>query len=218
MSDAQKQYFEQAYRTGSDIWSMVPYHYTGMLMLPELPNDALVLDVGSGRGTWLKKLVDKGYRVLGVDYVHQIVDRANKDLKDQGLGARARFVVGNALDIPFTDSSFDAATDIGLLQHLRADEWPTYAAEIARVVRSGGYYLNVSLSRQTPRFLGFTPMTASHGDFEKWGVSYYFFTETEIRDLFNDAFEILDQKVERFEARSDPGDSIALVFTLMKKR
>ncbi len=218
MNDAQRHYFEQAYRTGSDIWSMLPYHYAGMSMLPELPNDSLVLDVGSGRGIWLKKLVEKGYRVLGVDYVQQIVDKANRDLKELGLGSKARFVVGNALDIPFTDRSFDAVTDIGLLQHLRSHEWNTYATEIARVLRSGGYYLNVSLSRATPRFLGFQPSLSHTGDFEKWGVSYYFFKESEIRDIFSDEFDIVSQKVELFEARSDPGDSVALLFTLMQKR
>lgn len=218
MNDAQKKYFEQAYRTGSDIWSMIPYFYTGMSMLPELPQDSLVLDIGSGRGTWLRKLVEHGYRVLGVDYVQQIVDKANKDLKEHGLGSRARFVQGEALDIPFADASFDLVTDIGLMQHLKAHEWPVYVNEVARVLRTSGYYLNVSLSRQTPRFLGFQPSLSQNGDFEKWGVSYYFFKNSEINELFQQQFIIVNQKIEMFEARSDPGDSIALVFTLMQKR
>lgn len=218
MNDVQHQYFEQAYRTGSDIWSMIPYHTIAMAMLPELPTDSLVLDVGSGRGAWLRKLVDHGYRVLGVDYVQQIVDRANRDLKEHKLSDKARFVMGNALDIPFADNSFDAVTDIGLLHHLKDNEWGLYKNEVARVLRSHGYYLNVALSRQTPRLLGFTPSMADTGHFEKWGVSYYFFKNSEIIELFEDQFEILEQKVEFFEAKSDPGDSIGLVFTLMKKR
>ncbi len=218
MSDAQHQYFEQAYRTGSDIWSMVPYHNLAMSLLPELPKDALVLDVGTGRGVWLRKLVDHGYRVLGIDYVQQIVDRANRDLKEQKISDRARFMLGNALDIPFTDSSFDAITDIGLLQHLKNNEWFQYAAEVSRVLRPNGYYLNVSLSRQTPRFLGFTPSLSEGGHFEKWGVSYYFFKNSEIVTLFENDFDVIEQKVEFFEAKSDPGDTVAMVFTLMKKR
>ncbi len=218
MTDAQKPYFEQAYRTGSDIWSMIPYYYTGMSMFPELPADSLVLDIGSGRGAWLRKLVERNYRVLGIDYVQQIVDKANRELKEHGLGSRARFVVGNALDIPFTDESFDAVTDIGLLQHLQQHEWRQYAQEVVRVLRTGGYYLNVSLSRATPRFLGFQPSLSLHGDFQKWGVSYYFFKESEIADIFGSHFDIVQQKIEQFEARSDPGDSVALVFTLMRKK
>lgn len=218
MYDAQHQYFEQAYRTGSDVWSMIPYHHVAMALLPELPKDSLVLDIGSGRGAWMKKLIDHGYRVLGVDYVQQIVDKTNKDLKDHGLSDRGRCMFGTVLDIPFVDSSFDAITDIGVLQHIREADWKQYVGEINRVVRIGGYYLNVSLSRQTPRLLGFTPSHAEGGHFEKWGVSYYFFKNSEINDLFSAHFDVIEQKVEFFEAKTDPGDTIGLVFTLMKKK
>lgn len=215
---AQKEYFEIAYRTGSDVWTHIPYHMIAMRMMPTLPNDAFVLDIGAGRGLWMGKLIAAGYRVIGVDYISDVVRHGNEDLKLNGFLDRARFVHGNALDLPLADASFDAATDIGTLQHLPPAEWDRYATELARVVKPGGYVLNVSLSKETTRFLGFRPKQSEKSDFEKFGVSYHFFTNQEVVDIFTrHGFALLDQKIEHFDAKTDPGDAVALVFTLLKK-
>lgn len=215
--DTQKQYFEIAYRTGSDVWTHIPYHHRALKVLPPLPNDALVLDVGAGRGLWLAKLVADGNRVIGLEYIRDLVTKGNSDIKREGYEDRARFIHGDVRDIPLTDRSFDAITDIGVLQHLNQADWQRYLSEVCRVVKSGGYILNVSLSKETPRFLGFKPKSSTDSLFEKFGVSYYFFTNNEIRDLFaGHGCVLLEQYVENFDAKTDPGDSVSLVFSLFK--
>ena len=114
--EIQKQYFQFAYQTGSDIWSHIPYRYTAEQMIPRMERDSLVLDIGAGRGLWAAKLVGLGYRVLGIDYVESIVQKVNTQIKDEGYADRARFMVGNVLDIPFVDNGFDLITDIGTLE------------------------------------------------------------------------------------------------------
>lgn len=218
MSVSTKQYFETAYRTGSDIWTHIPYHKVALQMLPHLPENGLVLDVGSGRGIWLRKMVRLGLRVIGIDIVQDIVNTANEDIKSEGITDKARFMLGDVLDIPFTPASFDAVTDIGLLQHLDKVDWGAYVEEIYRVLKPGGYFLNVSLSRETTRFLDHQPKMAPTGDFEKFGLQYYFFKRSEIKELFQGRFVIAKQMVRHFDARTDPGDDIALVFTLMQKK
>jgi len=216
-ADAQKNYFEIAYRTGSDVWTHMPYHATAMKMMPPLPQDAFILDVGVGRGLWLNKLVKEGYRVIGLDYVADIVRLGNRDLKLHGNAERARFIHGDVRDIPLADATFDAVTDIGVLQHLNLVDWSKYLDEIKRVVKPGGYILNVSLSKETPRFLGFRPKTSSDSVFEKFDVSYYFFSSDEITHLFaGHGFVLLEQRTEGFDAKTDPGDSLTLVFSLFK--
>ena len=214
----QKQYFQFAYQTGSDIWTHLPYRYKAEQMLPDMPEDALVLDIGAGRGLWAAKLVGLGYRVLGIDYVESIVEKVNVRIKEEGYADRARFIVGDALDIPFVDDGFDMVTDIGTLQHIKEQDWSEYVKEIHRVLKYGGYYLKISLSRKTPQFMGWTPRNSSDGNFTKFGVHYHFFTETEIEKLFNNHFTIIDQQFETYESKSDPGDSVTLVFTLMQKK
>ena len=216
--DAQKNFFEIAYRTGSDVWTHIPYHPIALRMLPHLPKDSFVLDIGVGRGLWLHKLVAEGFRVIGLDYISDIVRKGNADLKFAGLGDRARFIHGDVLDIPLADQTFDLITDIGTLQHLTHGQWNQYMSEVSRVVKPGGYVLNVSLSKETPRLLGFSPKHSAEASFEKFDVSYYFFTNTEMNELFAEkGFTLLDQKIEYFDAKTDPGDSVALVFSLYQK-
>ncbi len=217
-SDVQKNYFELAYRTGSDVWTHIPYHSIAMRMLPPLPKDSFILDVGVGRGLWLHKLVAAGYRVIGLDYIPEIIKKGNADLKTENLGDRARFIVGDVLDIPLADNTFDCITDIGVLQHMSHGQWNQYMSEVSRVLKTGGYVLNVSLSKETGRFLGFKPKHSAEAEFEKFGVTYYFFTNTELNELFaSRGMQLVDQRIEHFDARTDPDDAIALVLSLYKK-
>lgn len=214
---AQKNYFEIAYRTGSDVWTHIPYHHIALQVLPPLAPDAFVLDVGAGRGLWMGKLVADGNRVIGLEYINEVVQKGNREIKREGFTDRARFIHGDVRDIPLVDHSFDAVTDIGVLQHLDPVDWNQYVHEIRRVVKQGGYVLNVSLSKETQRFLGFRPKIAPTSQFEKFGVSYYFFTKDELNILFGSVgLQVIDQRVEFFDARTDPGDQLALVFSLYK--
>lgn len=216
--DAQKKYFEIAYRTGSDVWTHTPYHAIAMRMLPKLAADSFVLDVGVGRGVWLLKLVQAGYRVIGLDYVNEIVRKGNADIKLHNVVERARFIHGDVRDIPLADATFDAVTDIGVLQHLDPVDWDKYVSEISRVLKQGGYVLTVSLSKETQRFLGFRPKTSNESRFEKFGVSYSFFTEDQVADLFvRNGFILIDQHIEHFEMKTDPDDAVALVFSVFQK-
>ena len=77
MDDPQKKYFELAYKTGTDIWTRPPSFEQGRKLTEKLGRDALVLDLGSGRGLFAKHLADQGFRVIGLDFDRGIVDRGN---------------------------------------------------------------------------------------------------------------------------------------------
>lgn len=214
-SETQKQYFEIAYRTGSDVWSHLPYHTIAINMMPNMPADSMVLDIGAGRGIWISKLVAEGYRAIGLEYINDVVRKGNQDIKLHGFTDRARFIYGDVRDIPLTDDSFDAVTDIGVLQHLEVIDWHQYMSEVKRVLKPGGYLLNVSLSKETPRFMGFKPKTSQENQFEKFGVLYYFFSGEELNQLFHHhGFELVEQKTHTFESKTDPLDSLVLLFSI----
>lgn len=218
MPDNQKTYFEQAYQTGSDIWSHVPYQNYALAMLPQLDPNSLILDIGAGRGLFTLNLVDRGFRVLGIDYAQNIVDLVNQRIQEQNLNDRARFIAGDALDIPFADNGFNMAIDIGTFQHISHDKWQVYVNELQRVLTPHGYYLNVSLSKRTHRFMGIDPSTLFDGSFTKFGIHYQFFADDDIQHIFGERFLTLNQLHEKLPSPTDPQDEVVLVFTLMQKR
>jgi ubiquinone/menaquinone biosynthesis C-methylase UbiE len=215
----QHEYFDTAYRTGSDIWTHIAYHKKAIEMMPAIPPHSIVLDIGSGRGLWAFMLIDHGFRVIGIDYVQSIVDRVNADIKLHHYAQQARFIHGHATDLPFTDNSFPLVTDIGLLQHLSTADWHQYFSELARVTQPGGYVLSINLSDQTPRFLGFTPKFQNNSPYEKFGVSYYFFSKEKLEQLFASyGFTLIKHQEHFFETRSDPADTLGLHFMLLQKK
>jgi ubiquinone/menaquinone biosynthesis C-methylase UbiE len=214
-----KDYFTQAYVTGTDIWTHIPYQDTafGFLAQTNLPKDPFVLDIGAGRGRWGLKMVEAGTKVIGIDIVPEIVKKANEEIKHLGKESQIRFVEADVFDIPLADTCFDMATDIGTLQHIPHTFWKNYVAEIDRVLKPRGYYFNVSLSRSTPRFFDILPPTLEEGSISKFGLPYHFFTKHEIRELFEPIFECIDQDVVFFDTKHGPEKQIALVFSLFQK-
>jgi len=209
-----KNYFETAYRTGSDIWTHLPMKDRGAILMKELPLGALILDVGSGRGLFAKQLAEAGYSVVGLDFVSEMVEKNNKEIKDWRLEGKLKFIEGSALDIPFTDGSFDGVCDFGLLENLYKEDWEQYANEIARVLKPGGFYLNTSLSRETQKFLEFRPKSSENGEFEKYGIHYHFFNKDEMKKIFDHDLNPIEQDIEFVEKPKQ----IALLETLFQKK
>ena len=209
-----KEYFETAYRTGSDLWTHLPMKDRGNMLMEQLSPDSLILDVGSGRGLFAKQLVDAGYRVIGLDFEGNIVKKTNEDVKYWGLDGKLKFVEGDALDIPFTDDSFDGVCDFGLMENLYKEDWEQYASEVARVLKPGGFYLNTSLSRETQNFFEFYPKSSGAGEFQKYGVHYHFFNKDEMKKIFNHELNTVEQNIEFV---GEP-DQVALLETLFQKK
>jgi ubiquinone/menaquinone biosynthesis C-methylase UbiE len=209
-----KKYFEIAYRTGSDIWTHIPMKDRGKMLMEQLPLNSIILDVGSGRGLFARQLVESGYRVIGLDFESNIVEKTNEDVKSWGLDGKLKFVEGSALDIPFTDNSFDGVCDFGLLENLYKEDWEQYANEICRVLKPDGFYLNTSLSRETQHFLEFHPKGSVNGEFKKYGVHYHFFDKDEMKNIFNHQLNPIEQDIEFVEKPKQ----IALLETLFQKQ
>jgi ubiquinone/menaquinone biosynthesis C-methylase UbiE len=210
----QKKYFEQAYTTGSDIWTHFPFESKAAQFLEKLPQNSLILDLGSGRGVWAFDLVSHGYRVIGIDYAKNIVDKANTDAVARKLETKVRFIDGDVLDMSFKDGTFDAAAEFGLIQHIHPDDWEQYAMEVSRVIKPGGHFLLSAFSKETPAWLDFKPKGAPTGQFEKNGIHYYFFTREEINNIFEKYFTVVEQKNEILPRKDSP----IFLSTIFKKK
>ena len=203
-----KKFFEVAYQNGTDTWTHLPIDSKGARLIENLKKGSMVLDVGSGRGLFAKQLAEAGYKVIGIDFEKSIVGKANKEIKNWKLEGKLRFVEADVLDIPFADTSFDAIYDFGLFENLYKEDWAKYAEEINRVLKPGGFYFNVSLSRETQRFFDFNPKNSENGDFEKYGMHYHFFEKEEIAKIFEGKLKIVSQ--ENKHITNKPVDTILL--------
>jgi ubiquinone/menaquinone biosynthesis C-methylase UbiE len=186
----QDNFFAQAYRTGTDAWTAIPFERKAHELGLYLPQGALILDLGAGRGRLLFDFAELGYRAIGLENNPSLVARGNNLILEKGLDKELRFMQGDALDIPLSDQSFDGMTDIGLLQHILPSDYPTYVSETARVLKQGGFFFLIVLSKNSPNFLSWKPQKSETADFEKEGVHYHFFTDEEITKLFEKDFEI----------------------------
>jgi len=100
----------------------------------DLPAGARMLDVACGSGQVALWAARDGVDITGVDIASNLVRRAQARAKAEGL--KARFVEGDAEDLPFDDGSFDVVTSLyGAMFAPR----PDYVAhELLRVTGPGG--------------------------------------------------------------------------------
>jgi demethylmenaquinone methyltransferase/2-methoxy-6-polyprenyl-1,4-benzoquinol methylase len=95
------------------------------------------LDVCTGTGDLafaLEQRVTALGEVTGIDFSPEMIDRAREKAAERR--SAARFVVGDALALPFDDDSFDAATVAFGIRNVA--DLDGALAEMARVVRPGG--------------------------------------------------------------------------------
>ncbi|MFI9585462.1 class I SAM-dependent methyltransferase [Streptomyces sp. NPDC052236] len=95
-----------------------------------------VLDVATGSGPAALAAARAGSGVVGVDLEPGLLRVAAERARRAGLAGRARFVVGDALALPFPAGTFDAV--LSTFGVMFAPDPGRAAAELARVCRPGG--------------------------------------------------------------------------------
>lgn len=102
------------------------------LRLAALAPGQRVLDVGCGRGELLHLAGRAGAVAVGTDYAPAALALA----RDNGGGRVAR---ADAKALPFQDATFDRVFLLGVVDHLHRWELEAAFAELARVLRPGGF-------------------------------------------------------------------------------
>lgn len=113
-----------------------------------LPRDRVldVLDVGCGSGPWSLRWVERGARVVGLDFDLDLLRLA---LRRPGLeGGRFRVILADARRIPAVSGRFDIITLNSILEHVPA--WDRVVAEAARALAPGGILVIHTANRWHP--------------------------------------------------------------------
>lgn len=111
---------------------------------PEVGLD--VADIGCGPGAQSAVWLERGHRVFGLDVSEAFIAIARERL---GAHPGARFDLGTATGLPWTDSSMDVCLMPELLEHIA--DWQRALAECVRVLRPGGALFLSTTNRLCPR-------------------------------------------------------------------
>jgi demethylmenaquinone methyltransferase/2-methoxy-6-polyprenyl-1,4-benzoquinol methylase len=114
-----------------------------------LPQGGLALDVATGTADLALALTQHcpHGRVVGVDFCPEMIELGRAKVAAPGENPRLRFVIGDALQLPFMDDCFDAVTSGFALRNV-ADIRRAFA-EMHRVVKTGGRVLCLEIARPT---------------------------------------------------------------------
>ena len=106
-------------------------------LLPHVKSGMSVLDAGCGPGTITQGLAEIAApgKVIGCDLEPGMVERATELAEGKGLD-NLSFQVGNILDLPFDDNTFDVVMSCAVTEHL--SEPVKAMSELGRVAKKGG--------------------------------------------------------------------------------
>jgi SAM-dependent methyltransferase len=165
--------WDEDYRRRGNLWGGAP------APLPDLPAGAAVLEVGCGNGKTLGALIRRSARVAAIDLSPRAVALARRHPD----AASASFAVADARCLPFCAETFDAVFLVHIAGHLPGPGRRAVAAEVCRVLGTGGTAFFRGFSVEDMRAGKGTetePQTFRRGD----GILTHYFTEDEVRELF----------------------------------
>ncbi len=118
--------------------------------LAELPRGGSALDVATGTGDLaleLARRVGPEGLVIGADFSERMLELARLKAAAEGFAGPVRFEPANALELPYPDGRFDAATvGFGARNFASLERG---LAEMARVVRPGGRIVVLEITTPT---------------------------------------------------------------------
>jgi SAM-dependent methyltransferase len=181
-----------------------------------------ILDLGCGGGNNSAFLHAEGFDLRALDASPEAV-RLTRDRL--GLAEDdPRIVVGDFVDLPFEDNSFDAVVDRASLTCNVGDDLTRTVAEVSRVLKPGGHLISVDMcSRDNPDLA--YGQDNGHGDVTgltegvfAFAQEVHAFTAEQIAEIFAD-FTVEDlEHVLVSDARLNPAEPRIASFNLVARR
>jgi demethylmenaquinone methyltransferase/2-methoxy-6-polyprenyl-1,4-benzoquinol methylase len=110
-----------------------------------------VLDVATGTGDLAFAIRKAGVpEVVGLDFSTEMIARAKEKAASQAGGVT--FMVGDGMNLPFEDASFDACTISFGLRNM--EDYTAAIAEMTRILKPGGKFICLEMTPFRRPFLG----------------------------------------------------------------
>ena len=140
----------------------IPHHIRARLLdrklapiIHELRNSdraAMIgLDLGSGQGWYLQKMLGEGFKIVGVDAAWGQLAAASRSIRANHLAPI--MAVSDALSLPFASESYDFVYCINVMHHIEdRDDQSQAFEEIARILKPRGYFFLHEINVTNPLF------------------------------------------------------------------
>jgi demethylmenaquinone methyltransferase / 2-methoxy-6-polyprenyl-1,4-benzoquinol methylase len=123
-------------------WRRTAVEMTGL----KRGGNALDVCCGTGKLTiGLGAIVGSSGQVVGLDFCHNMLHQANKNIAGTPQQAIINLVEGNAMALPFADAEFDCSTIGFALRNVPCIK--TVLSEMRRVVKPGGRVVSLELAK-----------------------------------------------------------------------
>jgi SAM-dependent methyltransferase len=109
-----------------------------IVRLAETKTPGRALDLGCGTGTSSLYLADRGWQVVGIDFIPTAIAQAKALAAQRKL--TIAFHVADAARLEFLDPPFDWVIDVGCLHSLPAEARRRYADHVLRLTPPGSAY------------------------------------------------------------------------------
>lgn len=143
-----------------------------------------VLDAGCGTGENAVYFAGRGFKVTGIDFLEEPIQRAKRKAAERGL--EATFLVKDALTLGNWSVRFDNLIDSGLFHVFGDDDRRRYVAGLASVLKPSGRLFLLCFSDEEPGTQG--PRRVS---------------KQELHDAFADGWSVESIEPSRYEVRPD---------------
>lgn len=170
-----KEAWDSDYRTRGRLWGGTPPP------LPPLPEGSRVLELGCGNGKNLPGMIGNTWDIIAMDYSLKALQLCRPVTHEAG---RVHFVAGDAIILPFKDSTIDAVFSLHVTGHLSETGRSKLAGEALRVLKPGG--------KVVFRDFGVDDFRCGKGEMIEPGTfrrgtgsSTHYFTTDEVSQLFS---------------------------------
>lgn len=135
-----------------DIWGdqdigqqsfITPSYLDELIQKTGIDEDSYVLDIGSGVGGPAIYIAQQtGCRIMGIEISDVGVERARKFAADSGLSERAAFLLGDAMEMPFPENTFDEVISLNVVNVFKDKE--ELFRKVLRVLKPNGKFAFLS--------------------------------------------------------------------------
>lgn len=171
--------------------------------LNKLPQNAQILDIGSGPGQFSQYMAKKGFQVVGIDFSKEMTAIAEARVPE------VKFQYMDMRHLEFEENSFNGVLSAYSLIHIPSEEIPKTLIGFFKVLKPGGYLEIIAQKGESDKVVD-EPFMPSEKMF------FNFFTVEQLTNYLNNAgFNIVYQE----EATSQDPEAMSdkVIFTIAQK-